>query len=265
MKRVLSFEDYIQKNNESDLFGVTTGGMGNYPAGYEGPEGQEDVEDNRGIDPSKHNLKLIATDYTDFAVLEDKGGKKYIFYIDTEAPDFDSDYRIYDEQTGEYLDLDDLGVEAAANDVPEMEIGFGADDWIKGEKQLVEIDEELADDLVDDFQGIINKGNPKYRKDTQMVMDALKGIAKELKDSNESVDYEESEPDGTPDDEESETDETTEVMESEGIHPAIRQKLMDYLKDNADATYAEAKKHIAEKIAGWKLSEEDFDEAKKSM
>ena len=36
MKRVLSFEDYIQKNNESDLFGVTTGGMGNYPAGYEG-------------------------------------------------------------------------------------------------------------------------------------------------------------------------------------------------------------------------------------
>ena len=265
MKRVLSFEDYIQKNNESDLFGVTTGGMGNYPAGYEGPEGQEDVEDNRGIDPSKHNLKLIATDYTDFAVLEDKGGKKYIFYIDTEAPDFDSDYRIYDEQTGEYLDLDDLGVEAAANDVPEMEIGFGADDWIKGEKQLVEIDEELADDLVDDFQGIINKGNPKYRKDTQMVMDALKGIAKELKDSNESVDYEESETDGTPDDEESETDETTEVMESEGIHPAIRQKLMDYLKDNADATYAEAKKHIAEKIAGWKLSEEDFDEAKKSM
>ena len=158
-----------------------------------------------------------------------------------------------------------MGVEAAANDVPEMEIGFGADDWIKGEKQLVEIDEELADDLVDDFQGIINKGNPKYRKDTQMVMDALKGIAKELKDSNESVDYEESETDGTPDDEESETDETTEVMESEGIHPAIRQKLMDYLKDNADATYAEARKHIAEKIAGWKLSEEDFDEAKKSM
>jgi hypothetical protein len=265
MKRVLSFEDYIQKNNESDMFGVTTSAMGNYPAGYEGPEDQEDVEDNRGIDPSRHNLKLLATDYTDFAVLEDKGGKKYIFYIDTEAPNFDSDYKIYDEQTGEYLDLDDLGVEAAANDVPEMEVGFGADDWIKGEKQLVEIDEELADDLVDDFQGIVNKGNPKYRKDTQMVMDVLMGIAKELKDSNESVDYEESETDGKPGDEESETDETTEVMESEGIHPAIRQKLMDYLKDNADATYAEAKKHIAEKIAGWKLSEEDFDEAKKSI
>jgi|TARA_R110000868_G_scaffold172043_1_gene407830 hypothetical protein len=265
MKRILSFEDYTNKANEADLFGVTTGGMGNYPAGYEGPEGQEDIDDSRGIDPSRHNLKLIATDYNDFAVLEDKDGKKYIFYIDTEAPNFDSDYKIYDEQAGEYLDLDDLGVEAAANDVPEMEIGFGADDWIKGEKTLVGIDEELADDLVDDFKGIVNKGDPKYRRDTQKVMDVLIEIAKELKDSNESVDYEESETDGTPGDEESETDETTEVMESEGIHPAIREKLMDYLKDNKDATYAEAKKHIGDKIAGWKLSEEDFEEAKKSI
>ena len=265
MERVLSFEDYIQKNNESDMYGVTTSGMGNYPAGYEGPEGQEDIEDSRGIDPSRHSLKLIATDYTDFAVLAAKDGKKYIFYIDTEAPNFDSDYKIYDEQSGEYLGLDNLGVEAAANDVPEMKIGFGADDWTKGEKNLVGIDEELADDLVDDFKGIINKGDPKYRKDTQMVMDVLEGIAKELEDSNESVNYEESETDGTPGDEESETDETTEVMESEGIHPAIREKLMDYLKDNKDATYSEAKKHIGDKIAGWKLSEEDFEEAQKSI
>lgn len=262
MKRILSFEDYTNKANEADLFGVTTSAMGNLPSGYDDSDNPE-VEDTRGIDPSRHRLKLIATDYTDFAVLEDKSGKKYIFYIDTEAPNFDSDYKIYDDQTGEYLDLDDLGVEAAANDIPEMEIGFGEDDWIKGEKQLVEMDEELADDLVEDFESIINKGNPKYRRDTQKVMDVLKGIAKDLKDSNESVDYEESETDGTPDDEESETDETTEVMESEGIHPAIREKLMGYLKDNKDATYAEAKKHISEKIAGWKLSEEDFEEAKK--
>jgi hypothetical protein len=54
-------------------------------------------------------------------------------------------------------------------------------------------------------------------------------------------------------------------MEGEGIHPAIRQKLMDYLKDNPDATYAEAKNHIGEKIAGWKLTPEDFDESKKLM
>jgi hypothetical protein len=68
MKRILSFEDYTNKANEADLFGVTTGGMGNYPAGYKGPEGQEDIEDSRGIDPSRHRLKLIATDYNDFAI-----------------------------------------------------------------------------------------------------------------------------------------------------------------------------------------------------
>jgi GH24 family phage-related lysozyme (muramidase) len=130
-----------------------------------------------------------------------------------------------------------------------MEIGFGADDWLGGEKSLVELDEELADDLVDDFKNIINKGDAKYRRDTQNVMDVLKEIAEDLKMSNESADYEESETDGKPGDEESETDETTEVMESEGIHPAVRQKLMDYLKDNPDATYAEAKKYIGEKIA----------------
>jgi len=217
MKRVLSFEDYIQKNNESDMFGVTTSSMGNLPPGYDDSDSEE-VEDTRGIDSSKHALKLIATDYSDFAVLEDKNGKKYIFYIDTQSPNFDSDYKIYDEFSGDYLDLDDLGVEAAANDVPEMEIGFGADDWTKGEKSLVELDEELADDLVDDFKNIINKGDAKYRRDTQNVMNVLKEIAEELKSSNESVDYEESETDGKPGDEESETDETTEVMESEGIH-----------------------------------------------
>lgn len=264
MKRILSFEDYSNRANEADLFGVTTSSMGNLPPGYDDSDSEE-VEDTRGIDPSKHALKLIATDYTDFALLEDKNGKKYIFYIDTESPDFDSDYKVYDEYRDEYLDLDDLGVEAAANDVPEMEIGFGADDWTKGEKQLVELDEELADDLVEDFKNIVNKGDAKYRRNTQNLLNAMQEIAKDLEASNESVGYEESETDGTPGDEEDETDETTEVMESEGIHPAIRQKLMDYLKDNKDATYAEAKKYIGEKIAGWKLTAEDFEEAQKSM
>lgn len=49
----------------------------------------------------------------------------------------------------------------------------------------------------------------------------------------------------------------------EGIHPAIRSKLLDYLKENPNATFAEAKNHIGSIIKGWKLSEEDFEEAKK--
>jgi hypothetical protein len=89
-----------------------------------------------------------------------------------------------------------------------------------------------------------------------------------MREANESNEYgvdeeDESETDGKAGYEEPETDETTEVMESEGIHPAVREKILMYLKDNPDATYAEAKKFIGEKIAGWKLSQEDFEEAKK--
>jgi hypothetical protein len=51
----------------------------------------------------------------------------------------------------------------------------------------------------------------------------------------------------------------------EGIHPAIRQKLMDYLKENPKATFSEARDFIADKIKGWKLSENDFEEAKKGI
>lgn len=54
-----------------------------------------------------------------------------------------------------------------------------------------------------------------------------------------------------------------EVNEAEGIHPAVRTKLLDYLKENPNATFAEAKNHIGSILKGWKLSEEDFEEAKK--
>jgi hypothetical protein len=59
MKRILSFEDYtINRTNEADLFGVTTSSMGNLPPGYDDSD-EPEPEDNRGIDPSKHNLKLV--------------------------------------------------------------------------------------------------------------------------------------------------------------------------------------------------------------
>ena len=34
---------------------------------------------------------------------------------------------------------------------------------------------------------------------------------------------------------------TNEINEAEGIHPAVRTKLLDYLKENPNATFAEAK------------------------
>jgi hypothetical protein len=251
MKRILSFEDYSNRANEADLFGVTTSSAGNLPPGYEETDSTE-VEDNRGIDPSKHELKVIATDENEFAILEDKSGKKYVYYFDSSDPDFENEYLIYNDQTEEYETPDVLGIEAAANDIPESNYGIGVRDWENSGKEIIELDEELVDDLLENFAKWIQKEPNK-----KPVQDALKTISAELSQSNESEEY--------GDDEESETDETTEVMESEGIHPAIREKLMGYLKDNPDATYAEAKKFVGEKIAGWKLSEEDFEEAKKLM
>lgn len=259
MSRVLSFSEYVQKTNEADLFGVTTSASGNLPPGYDDSDPYE-PEDLRGIDRFRHELKVLVSDGSEFAVLEDRTGKKYIYYFDSSQPDFQESYMIYNDQTDDYEPIDDLGIEAAANDVPKNLYGMGSADWESGMKEIVELDEELVDDLLDEFESWV-KRDPSKKE----VMDVLKSISMEMGESNESEEYEESETDGKPGDEESETDETTEVMEGEGIHPAIREKLIDYLKENPDATYAEAKSHISNKIAGWKLSEEDFDEAKKMM
>jgi hypothetical protein len=47
-----------------------------------------------------------------------------------------------------------------------------------------------------------------------------------------------------------------------GIHFAIRNKLIDFIKKNPEASYEDAKKHIADTVKGWDLSKDDFEEAK---
>jgi hypothetical protein len=246
MTKVLSFSEYIQKANEADLFGVKTSPMGNQPSGFINRNPAE-IEDLRGIDPSRHELKIIATDESEFAILEDKAGKKYVYYFDPSEPEFQENYLVYNENTEEYEAPDDLGIEAAANEVPESAYGIGLMDWENPNKEIIELDEELTDDLIDQFENWV-RSEPKKK----VVHEALKSIASELLNSNESEEYED----------ESEEDP---MMEGEGIHPAVRQRLLDYLKDNSDATYPEAKKYISEKIAGWKLTQEDFEEAKAMM
>jgi hypothetical protein len=246
MTKVLSFSEYIQKANEADLFGVKTSAAGNLPSGFINRNPAE-IEDLRGIDPSRHELKIIATDESEFAILEDKNGKKYVYYFDASEPEFQENYLIYNEDSEEYEEPDDLGIEAAANEVPESAYGIGLEDWENSSKEIIELDEELTDDLIDQFENWV-RSHPKKK----VVYEVLKSIASELLNSNESEEY----------DDESEEDH---MMEGEGIHPAVRQRLLDYLKDNPDATYPEAKKYISEKIAGWKLTQEDFEEAKAMM
>jgi len=249
MAKILSFDEYHLKSNEADLFGVTTSPAGNYPPGYRDEMDYEEVEDLRGINPLKHKLKLTSTDFLEFATLKDpKTGKNYIFYFDSTSPEFEENYRIWDENAQEYLEPDTIGIEAAANDVPVMEIGFGTDDWENSEKPLVELDEELTDDMIDEFTVFIGQGGAS-RKDKIKVQEELKKILSEIQLTTESLEFEFPEV----------------ILESEGIHPAVREKLLAYLKDNTDATYPEAKKFIKEKIAGWNLTAEDFEEAKKLL
>lgn len=246
MTKVLSFHQFIGKTNEADLFGVTTSASGNLPLGYDDSDEYE-PRDTRRINPSGHTLKLLATDHNEFAVLQDREGKKYIYYFDSSQPGFEKLYMIYNDYTNDYEPVDSLGVEAAANDVPKSAYGIGIKDWDNPAKEIIELDEELVDDLLDEFKVWVTRDSAKRE-----VEDVLKSIAEEMSRSNESIEF-------------SDEEDETEVMESEGIHPAIRQKLMDYLKDNPDATFPEAKKFISDKIAGWKLSQEDFEEAKKLM
>jgi hypothetical protein len=251
MSKILSFEDYHLKNNEADLFGVTTSHRNNLPTDYkEDNRLNTNIEDTRKIDPLNHKLKLTSTDFLEFATLKDpKTGKNYIFYFDSTDPEFEENYKIWDERAEEYLEPDAIGIEAAANEVPEMEIGFGTDDWENGENPLVELDEELTDDMLDEFSVFVNQGTPGFREKKMKVKRELEKILSEIEATSESLVFEFSE----------------EILESEGIHPAVREKLLAYLKDNTDATYPEAKKFIKEKIAGWNLTAEDFEEAKKLL
>lgn len=54
------------------------------------------------------------------------------------------------------------------------------------------------------------------------------------------------------------------ISEAKGIHPAIKEILSDFLKENPKATFDEAKAEVRKKRPGWKLSSEDFAEAKQS-
>ena len=54
---------------------------------------------------------------------------------------------------------------------------------------------------------------------------------------------------------------TTFINESKGVAPVIYAPLKKYINSKGeDASYEEAKKHIADEVEGWDLSKEDFDE-----
>jgi hypothetical protein len=55
------------------------------------------------------------------------------------------------------------------------------------------------------------------------------------------------------------------LFEKEGISPAIYKELESYFKSTSKPTMAGAQDYISKHKKGWKLSEEDFKEAKKEF
>jgi hypothetical protein len=238
MAKILSFDEFHLKNNEGeDVF---------------------TVKEEMTINPTNHRLKLTSTDFNEFATLKDtRTGKNYLLYFDSGSPEFrgteeEPKYVDYDEKYGEWLEPDAIGIEAFANDLPESEIGFGADDWANPEKSLVELDEELTDDMIEEFYQWIGQGGAS-RRGKMNVQNELKKILSEIQLTSESWEFESSE---------EILEKKQEPPKGDGISSAIRGLLLGYLKNNKNATYSEAEKFIEEKIPGWNFKKEDFEEAK---
>jgi hypothetical protein len=52
------------------------------------------------------------------------------------------------------------------------------------------------------------------------------------------------------------------ISEAAGISAAIKNHIEKFLKDHEDGSFEDASEYIASKVEGWKLSKEDFEEAK---
>jgi hypothetical protein len=55
------------------------------------------------------------------------------------------------------------------------------------------------------------------------------------------------------------------MIEKEGISPAVYKDLEDFFSGGGKHSFEEAQKFIMKKKKGWKLSKEDFEEAKKKF
>lgn len=251
MKNIKSFDSYHMNEGES----------GYYPAGTEfdpsAPWNQDDPSTTRGYEPKKEKIKfeVVGSDYQELALLKDKrNGKLYLMYFDPGDDDFrefmevpyevvgqDEDGFAEYEYNWDAAEIDDdaiIGYASIEAEDPQR-LGAGLEAFEDG--KIAEVDAELAADMIKTMTPYLEKEKARAShwnqwkvKSMEKMMDTLGGFVKE----------------------------SVGVYEGEGIHPAIRQHLMDFLKENPKATYAEARNHISDKIKGWELSEEDFEEAK---
>jgi len=174
---VKTFEEFLEN------FGRKVSEMDNLPSGVQDPgdssEFDEILDPEINIDPSKHKMKLVmadgvpSTDFSELAVLKGDDGSIYVLQFDASDEQYDA-YKNraivgydYDEEGNkepeyEYLDLDQMGVQAIANDVPFNERGEGMKDMSR--KDLVKLDGESAESFLKELEGIVNTVDPSIKK-----------------------------------------------------------------------------------------------------
>lgn len=255
MKKILDFDQFFSRVNPSPSETKNKGELLEY-----GPD-WEDSESTRfrELKDSEISFDLLGSDYENHALLKSKkDGKLYV--LNFEARDENSGISDYVDVPYEILgkdedgfaeyeydwkssEVDNQAILAYASDLYKdpRNIGSGIEDYEFGGKDLILADDEVIAELVSTVSGVVKMfaRNPsQYQGQNQRGWKGFLQILSEL----------------FPD--------ILSVNEAEGIHPAIRQHLVDLLKENPKATFAEAKNYISDKVKGWKLSEEDYEEAK---
>lgn len=179
MKNITSFEEFSVGLNEMD----------NYPPGSSmdpnAPWNQDDIDSERKyeLSPSEIKYNILASDYSEHAILEEPGtGKLSVVFFDPSDDDFrdymdipfkmvgrdedgDPEYEyFYDE-----AEVDDEAIKSFASDLPAEKKGKGVYFYESYSNALTEIDDELAQYLLDEFDSTIRfyeKSNyPQVKKD----------------------------------------------------------------------------------------------------
>jgi len=172
-------------------------GASNLPLGAEymsNAPWRDDENIKSGTEPKEYKLEILSfEDSDDYALFKDKNsGLFYVFYTDIENHDDYAEYADREEyfegfdEDGDPMvdygdwDLSDEVIERYVNDnLNNLNIGKGIEDWESGDYDLVEVD----DDIIKDYNIDINSLNEnKNMKDStrQIVREVISEVFEDL-------------------------------------------------------------------------------------
>jgi hypothetical protein len=171
-----NLKDFTSFSNNSQILGES-----NYPEGAESdpnaPWNQEDADYVRAeqIPASKDKFEMVASDYSEFAILKEKeSGKLYLVAFDISDPEFKDFLEVPRDFVGrdedgdpeydyrwEDAEIDDSAItNYATSQVKSGKKGVGLESFESAE--VAEIDEELAKSMTDDLKRWAV--DPRYNK-----------------------------------------------------------------------------------------------------